>query len=196
MLSLLGIRTVGDLGRTSEVVLGGLMGEQHARELRDLARGIDERPVVPYEPPRSVSHEETFETDLDAEEDLLREVLALSHEVGARLREEGYRARTVVLKVRLANFTTLTRSRTLRAPTDVAAEIYRVAGELYTGLPGAHRRVRLLGVQATGLVPAGEEQLALLRSERWGEVERAVDRIGRRFGRGTARPAALLDRER
>lgn len=196
MLSLLGIRTVGDLGRTSEVVLGGLMGEQHARELRDLARGIDERPVVPYEPPRSVSHEETFETDLDAEEDLLREVLALSHEVGARLREEGYRARTVVLKVRLANFTTLTRSRTLRAPTDVAAEIYRVAGELYTGLPGAHRRVRLLGVQATGLVPAGEEQLALLRSERWGDVERAVDRIGRRFGRGTARPAALLDRER
>ena len=195
-LSRLGIRTVGGLGRTSAAVLGRLIGEQHARELRDLARGIDGRSVVPYEPPKSLSHEETFETDLDAEEDLLREALALSQRVGARLREEGYRARTVVLKVRLANFTRLTRSRTLPSPTDVAADIYHVARELYLGLPGTHRRVRLLGVQATGLVPAGEQQLALLRSERWGDVERAVDRIERRFGRGAAKPAALLDRHR
>jgi DNA polymerase-4 len=193
-LSRLGIRMVGDLARTSPAVLGRLIGEQHARDLQDLARGIDESPVVPYEPPKSVSHEETFATDLDAEEDLLREALALSQRVGARLREDGYRARTVVLKVRLANFTTLTRSRTLPAPTDVAADIYHVARELYRGLPGARRRVRLLGVQATGLVPAGEEQLALLRSERWGDVERAIDRIEQRFGRGAAKPAALLDR--
>jgi DNA polymerase-4 len=193
-LSRLGIRMVGDLARTSPAVLGRLIGEQHARDLQDLARGIDESRVVPYEPPKSVSHEETFATDLDAEEDLLREALALSQRVGARLREDGYRARTVVLKVRLANFTTLTRSRTLLAPTDVAADIYHVARELYRGLPGARRRVRLLGVQATGLVPAGQEQLALLRSERWGDVERAVDRIEQRFGRGAAKPAALLDR--
>jgi len=193
-LSRLGIRMVGDLARTSPAVLGRLIGEQHARDLQDLARGIDESPVVPYEPPKSVSHEETFAADLDAEEDLLREILALSQRVGARLREDGYRARTVVLKVRLANFTTLTRSRTMPAPTDVAADIYHVARELYRGLPGARRRVRLLGVQATGLVPAGEEQLALLRSERWGDVERAVDRIEQRFGRGAAKPAALLDR--
>lgn len=193
-LSRLGIRMVGDLARTSPAVLGRLIGEQHARDLQDLARGIDASPVMPYEPPKSVSHEETFATDLDAEEDLLREALALSQRVGARLREDGYRARTVVLKVRLANFTTLTRSRTLSAPTDVAADIYHVSRELYRSLPGARRRVRLLGVQATGLVPAGEEQLALLRSERWGDVERAVDRIEQRFGRGAAKPAALLDR--
>ncbi|MEX0742761.1 MAG: DNA polymerase IV, partial [Actinomycetota bacterium] len=97
-------------------------------------------------------------------------------------------------KVRLANFTTLTRSRTTEPATDVAADIYHVAAELFRALPGARRRVRLLGVAATGLVPAGEEQLALLRGERWGDVERAVDRIDKRFGRGSAVPAALLDR--
>jgi DNA polymerase-4 len=116
--------------------------------------------------------------------------------VGARLREDGYRARTVTLKVRLANFSTLTRSRTIDPATDVGADLYRVAAELFRGLPGARRRVRLLGVAATGLVPAGEEQLALLRGERWGDVERAVDRIERRFGTGSAMPAALLDRRR
>jgi DNA polymerase-4 len=195
-LSRLGVKTVGDLAHTPPALLGRLIGEQHARDLRDLARGTDGRDVVPYEAPKSVSHEETFDADLDAEEDLLREALALSHKVAARLREDGYRARTVTLKVRLANFTTLTRSRTLPAPTDVAADLYEVATELYRGLPGARRRVRLLGVAATGLVAAGEEQLALLRGERWGDVERVLDRIEGRFGRGSAMPASLLDRSR
>jgi DNA polymerase-4 len=195
-LSRLGVRTVGDLARTPPAVLGRVIGEQHANDLIRLARGIDDRPVVAYEPPKSVSHEETFESDLDAEEDLLREALALSGRVAARLREDGYRARTIVLKVRLANFTTLTRSRTLSAPTDVASEIYRVVGELYRHLPGARRRVRLLGVQATGLVAAGAEQLALLRGGRRRDVEVAVDRIERRFGPGATRPAALLSRRR
>ncbi|HSJ50059.1 MAG TPA: DNA polymerase IV, partial [Actinomycetota bacterium] len=182
VLSSLGIKTVGDLARTPPVVLGRLIGEHHARDLHALARGEDPRAVVPYEPPKSVSHEETFERDLDDERELLREILALSQRVGARLREDGYRARTVTLKVRLANFTTLTRSRTIHPPTDVAADLNQVAAGLFRTLPGVSRRVRLLGVAATGLEAAGEEQLALLRGERWGEVERAVDRIERRFG--------------
>jgi DNA polymerase-4 len=194
VLGRLGVKTVGDLGRMPPAVLGRLLGEQHARDLHDLALGLDERPVVAYEAPKSVSHEETFGADLDAEEDLLREILALSHKVAARLREDGYRARTVTLKIRLANFTTLTRSRTLPAPTDVGADLYEVAGALFRALPGARRRVRLLGVAATGLVAAGQEQLALLRGERHGDVERALDRIERRFGRGAAMPAALLGR--
>jgi DNA polymerase-4 len=196
VLSRLGVKTVGDLARTPPVVLGRLLGEQHARDLHDLARGADERPVVRYEPPKSVSHEETFGRDLDDELELLRELLALSQRVGARLRADGYRARTITLKVRLANFTTLTRSRTIDPPTDVAADLYRVTSELFRALPGARRRIRLLGVAGTGLVAAGEEQLALLRGERWGLVERAVDRVERRFGRGSAMPAALLDRHR
>jgi DNA polymerase-4 len=184
-LSRMGIRTVGDLGRTPEPILERLLGEASARHLWSLAHGVDDRNVVPYEAPKSVSHEETFERDLDADEDILRELLDLSGRVAARLREDGYRTRTVVLKARLANFTTLTRSRTLPDPTDIGADLYRIVAELYRALPGERRRIRLLGVAASGLVSAGAEQLAMLR-----------DRIERRFGRGAARPASLIDRGR
>jgi len=196
LLDRLAIRTIGDLGRTPEPVLERLLGEASSRHLAALARGEDPRDVVPYEAPKSVSHEETFDRDLDDETDILRELLALSGRVGARLRQDGFRARTVTLKARLANFTTLTRSRTLPDPTDLGADLYHAVGELVRSLPGERRRIRLLGVAATGLVAAGAQQLAMLRRERWGDLERAVDRIERRFGRGAAMPAALLDRDR
>jgi DNA polymerase-4 len=196
VLSRLAVRTIGDLAATPEPILARLLGEQHARHLSRLSRGIDVRDVVPYEAPKSVGHEETFDHDLDDDETLLRELLALCGRVASRLRADGYRARTVTMKVRLATFTTLTRSKTLTDATDVGADLYQTVAELYRGLPGARRRVRLLGVQASGLVAAGAEQLALLRGERWGDVERAVDRIERRFGRGAAMPASLLDRAR
>ncbi|HEY7401774.1 MAG TPA: DNA polymerase IV [Actinomycetota bacterium] len=196
LLDRLAIRTIGDLGRTPEPILERVLGEQNARHLSELARGIDPRHVVPYEAPKSVSHEETFDADLDDERDILRELLALAGRVGARLRDDGYRSRTVTLKARLANFTTLTRSRTLADATDVGADLYHAVADLYRALPGERRRIRLLGVAATGLVPAGAEQLAMLRGERWGDLERAVDRVERRFGRGAAMPATLLDRSR
>ena len=195
-LGRLGIRTIGELGRTPLQILERLLGEGTARHLSELANGVDDRDVIPYEPPKSVSHEETFEHDLDADEDILRELLDLSGRVASRLREDGYRARTLVLKARLANFQTITRSRTLSDATDIGADVYGTVAELYRALPGQRRRIRLLGVQATGLVEAGVEQLALLHEERWGDVERALDRIERRFGRGAARPASLIDRDR
>jgi DNA polymerase IV len=196
VLGRLAIRTIGDLGRTPTAILERLLGEQNARHLHELARGIDDRDVTPYEPPKSVGHEETFEHDLDDDETILRELLSLSGRVASRLRADGYRARTVTLKVRLATFATLTRARTIPDATDVGADLYRIVAELYRALPGERRRVRLLGVQASGLVEGGAEQLALLRGERWSDVERAVDRIEARFGRGTAGPASLLDRDR
>jgi DNA polymerase IV len=196
LLGRLAIRTVGDLGRTPEAILERLLGEAAANHLAQLARGIDDRSVVPYEQPKSIGHEETFDRDLDDEDEILRELLALSGRVAARLREDGYRSRTVTLKVRLANFTTLTRSRTQGDPTDLGADLHRIASELYRALPGSKRRVRLLGVQAGGLVSAGAQQLALLRTERWDDVERTVDRIERRFGPGAASPASLLGRNR
>ena len=196
LLGRLAIRTIGDLARTPEPVLQRILGEQNARHLSALAHGLDDRDVVPYEPPKSVSHEETFERDLDDDEEILRELLALSGRVASRLRADGYRARTVVLKARLATFTTLTRSRTLPDATDIGADVYRTVAELYRALPGVRRRIRLLGVQASGLVAAGSEQLAMLQGERWADVERAVDRIERRFGRGAATAASLLERER
>jgi len=196
LLGRLAIRTVGDLAATPRPVLERLLGEASAKHLTELAHGIDEREVVPYEAPKSIGHEETFDRDLDAEDEILRELLHLAGRVAARVREDGYRARTVTLKARLASFTTLTRSRTLAAPTDLGADLYHVVAELYRSLPGARRRIRLLGVQASGLVPAAAEQLTLLRGERWGEVERTMDRIEARFGRGSATQAALLDRDR
>jgi DNA polymerase IV len=196
LLARLAIRTVGDLARTPRPILERLLGEAAARHLSDLSLGVDERVVVPYEAPKSVGHEETFDRDLDDEAEILRELLHLSGKVAARLRDDGYRARTVTLKARLANFTTLTRSRTLSDPTDVGADLYRVVAELYRSLPGTGRRIRLLGVQGSGLAPAGAEQLALLRGERWSEVERTIDRIERRFGRGAATQATLIDRDR
>ena len=108
-----------------------------AAHLSELSRGIDEREVVPYEAPKSVGHEETFEHDLDDDEEILRELLHLSGRVAARLREDGYRARTVNLKARLASFTTLTRAKTL------SGSDRRRLGSVSRGggaLPGAARR--------------------------------------------------------
>jgi len=193
VLERLGVRTVGELAELPLRVLERALGDGPARYLHDLAAGRDDRRVVPYEPPKQVSHEETFDHDLDAPERINRELLRLSFRVASRLRKEGYRARTVVLKARLASFTTLTRSRTLADPTDTGATIYGIVADLYAHIPGAKKRIRLLGVAGSGLVPSGAEQLALVRAGRWEDAERALDRIEARFGPGAAFPAALLD---
>jgi DNA polymerase IV len=193
VLGRLGVRTVGELAVLPLRVLERALGEGPARHLHDLAAGRDERAVVPYEPPKQVSHEETFDQDLDAPERINRELLRLSFRVASRLRKEGYRARTVVLKARLASFTTLTRSKTLPDATDTGATIYRTVAELYAHIPGDRKRIRLLGVAGSGLASSGAEQLALVRAGRWEDAERALDRIEARFGPGAAFPAALLD---
>jgi DNA polymerase IV len=193
-LGRLGIRTIGELARTPAVILERVLGEGQARSLLELAAGGDDRHVVPFEAPKSVSHEETYPRDLDLEADILREILSLSHRVAARLRADGYRARTVTLKLRLPSFSTLTRSRTLPTATDVGAEIFAVARELLLHLPAGRRRFRLIGVAATGLVAAGAEQLALVREGRWRDAELALDRVRGRFGKDAALPAVLLDR--
>jgi DNA polymerase IV len=190
----LGIRSIRDLARTPTVILQQVLGEGHARDLRALADGIDPRPIVPFEPPKSVSHEETYPRDLDDQGEILREILSLSHRVASRLRQDGYRARTVTLKLRLPTFSTLTRSHTLRDATDTAADLFHVARDLLQRLPAARRRYRLIGVAATGLVPAGAEQVALVREGRWREAEQALDRVRTRFGRDAALPATLLGR--
>jgi DNA polymerase-4 len=190
----LGIRTVGELAATPRSILDRVLGESHGESLATLAAGADTRNVVPFEAPKSVSHEETYPRDLDQPEEILREILALSHRVAARLRAEGYRARTITLKLRLPSFSTLTRSRTIASPTDLGADIFRIAGELFRRLPEARRRFRLIGVSATGLAPAAAEQVALVKEGRWEEAERVLDRIQKRFGKGTAMPATLLSR--
>jgi DNA polymerase-4 len=193
-LGRLGIRTVGELARTPQAILERTLGDASGHALLDLAWGRDDRFVVPFEAPKSVSHEETYPRDLDDPDEIMREILSLAHRVASRLRADGYRARTVTLKLRLPSFSTLTRSRTLPGATDVGAEIFHVARELFQRLPEGRRRFRLIGVGTSGLEPSGAEQVALVKEGRWQEAERALDRIERRFGRGSAFPAALLGR--
>jgi DNA polymerase-4 len=195
VLERLGVRTVGELAAVPVRVLERTLGDAQARHLAALAAGRDERAVIPYEAPKQISQEETFDRDLDDEEDVLRELLRLSFRVAARLRTEGFRARTAALKVRLASFATLHRSRTFPDPTDVGADLNRVVADLYRAIPGTRRRIRLLGVATSGLVPAGADQLALVRAGRWGDAERAMDRIERRFGQGAAVLGTLLGPE-
>ncbi len=114
------------------------------------------------------------------------------------MRTAGLTGRTVSIKVRFADFTTITRSRTLRDPTDVSREVYATAADLYDGLGLQRARFRLVGVRVEQLVPAeaGPVQPALDDPEfGWRDADRAVDRAAARFGRGSVRPASLLRRD-
>ncbi len=197
-LTRLGLRTVGDLAQTPVATLERALGTAAGRHLADLAWGRDPRSVVPHEPDKSVGAEETFGTDVDDPQVVRRELLRLSERVGSRLRAQGYRGRTVSIKVRFADFTTITRSRTLRDPTDVSREIYSTALGLYEALGLDRARLRLVGVRVEGLLDSdvAEEQLVLGAPEHgWRDADAAVDRAARRFGRGAVRPATLVRRD-
>jgi DNA polymerase-4 len=114
------------------------------------------------------------------------------------MRVAGVAGRTVSITVRFADFTTITRSRTIPEASDVTQEIYRAAVRLYDGLGLQRARLRLVGVRVEGLVPrtAVHRQGVLGERERgWSDADRAVDRATRRFGAAAVRPASLLDRE-
>ncbi len=195
-LTRLGLRTVGDLARTPQVTLERALGVAVGSHLAALAWGRDERRVVAHEPDKSIGAEETFATDVDDPAVILRELLRLSERVAARLRAAGYAGRTVALKVRFADFTTITRSRTLREATDVGQEVYATARTLYEALGLQRARIRLVGVRLEGLIDAGTrtQQLLLDAPERgWREAELAVDSAARRFGAGAVRPGSLVD---
>ncbi|HYA52829.1 MAG TPA: DNA polymerase IV [Streptosporangiaceae bacterium] len=195
-LGRLGLRTVADLAHTPLGVLQRELGQAVGAHLYALAWGRDERPVVPGLPDKSIGAEETFATDVDDPEVIRRELLRLSGRTARGLRAGGSVARTVVVKLRLANFTTITRSRTLPEPTDVARKIYATACELYAAAGLDPRaRLRLVGVRAAGLVPAARSATQLALGEppaAWRDAEQAVDRIAGRFGPDSVRPAVLV----
>jgi len=197
-LDRLGVRTTGDLLTLPDGVLARALGPGAATHLLALARGVDERAVVPHEPAKQVSAENTFDRDLDATADVRREILRLAERVAGRLREAKLAARTVTLKVRFASFKTITRARTLAEPTDAAADLADTARDLYDRLALVRPRIRLLGVAASGLA-SGEpaEQLRLgERPDRWRTADRAMDTLRRRFGGDAVDRAALADRRR
>jgi DNA polymerase-4 len=196
-LTRIGLRTVGQLAETPLATLQRELGNATGAHLYELAWGRDPREVVPHTPDKSIGAEETFDTDIDDPEVVRRELLRLAEKVGARLRESGNAGRTVSVKLRMANFKTITRARTLDEPTDLARVIYVTACALYEGAGLDGVRLRLVGVRVENLGPAGEapRQLAFDEPERgWREAERAMDQVAHRFGRGAVRPAALVPR--
>jgi DNA polymerase-4 len=198
-LARLGLKTVGDLAQLPLSALRRAIGEAHAVHLHELAWGRDPRAVSPDGPEKSVGAEETFDTDVDDPAVIHRELLRLAGRATARLREAGQAGRTVSIKVRFADFTTITRSRTLGSATDVTREVYETARGLFDALGVGAARVRLVGVRIEGLGDShgAARQLVLGAPERgWKEAERAMDEAIRRFGRGVVRPATLVERRR
>ncbi len=194
----LGISTVGDLSRLPVESLVAALGNASGRHLHRLSHGLDDRPVVTDLAPKSVSHEETFATDLYSLEEIHPELVRMADSVGARLRNNGLSGRTVGLKIRYSDgFRTLTRSTTLQDPTDDGHVILETARRMLEQLdvtPG----VRLVGVGMSNLDTGAARQLTLDEVEVEGDAGRdkanqAVDEIRRRFGARSIGPATLVD---
>src|SRR3954453_2424852 len=145
VLARLGLRPVSDIAHTPVDPLKRALGDAVGTHLYELAWGHDPRKVVPEQVEKSIGAEETFARDVDDPEVVLREILRLSERVAARLRAQHVVGRTVVLKVRFADFTTITRSRPLPEHTDVARDVYAVARELFERLGLDRARLRLVG---------------------------------------------------
>ncbi len=195
-LDRLGVATVVELRRTPLGTLVSALGQAQGQRLHDLSHGRDDRAVTPNLGIKSVSHEETFATDVFESDRLRTELLRMANAVGQRLRASGRRGRTVNIKVRFGDFTTITRATTLSSPTNSSAVIAREGREMLAKVdptPG----VRLLGVGVSGIAKttAGEqlsfEDLVGDNLDRR-EAEAAVDSIRDKFGDDAIGPASTL----
>jgi DNA polymerase-4 len=198
-LTRLGLRTVGDIANTPLATLQRALGQAGGTHLHDLSWGRDPRSVTPHEPDKSIGNETTFEHDIDDPEIIYAHLLRLSDQVAARLRATGYVSRTLSLKVRFADFSTITRARTVSRPTDVGKDIYDTVRGLYDALGLQRVRIRLIGVRAEGLASAAEAPVQLQLGEPdhgRREAEVAVDVLRARYGSSAVRPARLVDPER
>jgi DNA polymerase IV len=211
-LAQLGVRTIGDVAALPEDTLVHSLGDAHGRHLHALAWNRDDRPVEPEQTVKSVGHEETFPTDITDRETLAREVLRMSERVAERLRDGRRAGRTVQLKLRYKSFRTITRSRTIPEPTNLAADIATVARDLLDAVEIGDG-IRLLGVAVQQLhdvdgldeVGAAPDQLPLDidgvdagaargSDPRRRAVEDSMDAVRKRFGDDAVSPAALMDR--
>jgi DNA polymerase-4 len=208
-LARFGVRTIGDLAALPEDTLVHALGDAQGRHLYALAWNRDDRGVEPEREVKSVGHEETFPTDLTDRDALAREVLRMSERVAERLRDGGRAGRTVQLKLRYKDFRTITRSRTLPEPTNLAADIDAVARTLLDAVDLGDG-IRLIGVAVQQLrdvgdledgtetqheLPFGIDAGAARGSDpRRRAVEDSMDAVRKRFGDGAVGPATLMDR--
>ncbi len=190
----LGISTIGQLARSSADLLKREFGRQ-GKILRAHALGIDDSPVETGHHPKSIGHERTFSKDVSDEEKVDRCLLDLSDRVAQRLRKEGVQARTLTLKLRYSDFTTITRSRSLPFPTDLEERIYQVMRELLHRHRRTSRKIRLLGVSASGLTPGAAYQLDLFEEGRssLGRLSRTIDDLRDRYGEEAIQRGSLWE---
>jgi DNA polymerase-4 len=198
-LQRLGLHTVADIAHTPLDTLRRALGDNAGPALYALAWGRDSRPVMPTRRERSIGADETFSFDVDDPAYIHRELLKLSDRTAARVRAAGMVGRTISIKVRFSDFTTITRSRTLRDPTDVSRDIYATALALFDALGLQRARLRLVGVRMEGLMDSDQAPVQGLLDEPehgWRDADRAVDQASARFGAGAVRPASLVEGDR
>ena len=188
------ISTVRDLRMADDRILEPVFG-RYTQKTRERASGIDNRPVMASREEKSISAEETFDTDLSGREDMDRELLRLSERVATRLRRAMLAAGTVQIKIRQSDFKTFTRQRRVHPPANGTDRIYMIACELLgTWLArNPDARIRLLGVGASDLAPAAQPDL-FAAGETATAVDKAVDEIRDRFGKNVLGRARTLDR--
>ncbi len=188
-----GLQTIGDIAHASRDTLLRAVGEAGADRLHDLSWGIDPRRVHTRAEEKSVGHEMTFETNITDPTVIRAELLRMSNMVAVRLRKANLVGRTVVLKLRFGDFTTITRSRTIAEPTDLGRKIYEEVREIYEALGKQDAPIRLVGVRAEQLQDTASTQFGLWdESEGWREAEDVMDAASAKFGRGAVKPARLL----
>ena len=183
-LHTMGVRTVGQLAAVSMETLVARFGSA-GEHLGQLARGIDNRSVVPDHRAKQISHETTFAVDVDSADVLRARLLDLTEQVARRVRRAGLVGRTVQLKVRFGDFRTITRSTTLAVPTDVTDEIWSAARTILEDRVPMDKPVRLVGIGVGSLTDTGGEQLGLFdrsEHERQRRIDEVTDQIKDRFG--------------
>ena len=195
-LERLGLHTVSDIAHTPRATLIRALGDATGGSLYELAWGRDYRDVIPDEPEKSIGNEETFSEDLDNPEEILREFLRMTEKATARLRERSLFAKTISIKIKFADFSSLTRSKTVPIAIDNTHDTYEVVKALYLALRNEGARIRLVGVSFSHLQEGAPVQLELGARERgWREADTAIDRAQARFGRGSVRPGRLISPE-
>jgi DNA polymerase-4 len=186
----LGIRTIGELRELAMDSLRQLFGSSGEHYWR-LSHGLDERKVVPDREAKSISHETTFAEDIANRDELQAWLVELVEQVARRLRRHELKGRTVEIKVRFADFHTITRSATLAEPTNITQELLVAGAELLrTKLPPGHSPVRLLGFGVKGFDDSARSQRQLFDEpvrERQRQLDEVADQIAGKFGKGAIR---------
>ena len=187
------ISTVRHLRLADDRVLEPVFG-RYTQKTRARAAGIDERSVVPSRTEKSISAEETYDTDLAAREEMERELLRLTERTATRLRKAGLAANTVHIKIRQSDFKTYTRQRRVRPPANGTDQIFAVACDLLGVWLGRNpdAKIRLLGVGGSDLAPAAQPDL-FTAGETETVVDKTVDEIRDRFGKDVLTRARTLD---